>query len=331
MRIEDSPHGLRCVCIRTAMGLLYILLLLGLLMKAALIPAYNEESRIAPVILKARRHVDLVIVCDDGSTDLTSEVARSLGAYVIKHERNMGYGAALLTLFKEALEVNVSIAVTLDADGQHDPDLIPALIKPIEEGIADLVIGSRFVSGGRTPGISPFRKLALRLLNILGRRATGLKVADTQSGMRAYSRRALEVAQGAVERGMGVSLGILKEASSSGLRVIEVPAVVSYVNSKSSKNPVTHFSELIATILRIVLEERPLAYLGVPGAILLAVSIHFGLWAANLYLSTNYFSLPMVFISLTSLLLGILLIVASFQLYSIARIRAEIRKLRRAD
>ncbi|RDD53142.1 MAG: glycosyltransferase family 2 protein, partial [Candidatus Korarchaeota archaeon NZ13-K] len=95
-------------------------------MRAALIPAYNEEAKIAPVILKARRHVDLVIVCDDGSTDLTGEVARSLGAYVIRHERNMGYGAALLTLFKKALEMNVSIAVTLDADGQHDPDLIPA-------------------------------------------------------------------------------------------------------------------------------------------------------------------------------------------------------------
>lgn len=298
-------------------------------MRAALIPAYNEEAKIAPVILKARRHVDLVIVCDDGSTDLTGEVARSLGAYVIRHERNMGYGAALLTLFKKALEMNVSIAVTLDADGQHDPDLIPALMRPIEEGHADLVIGSRFVSGGSAPGISPFRKAALRVLNALGRRATGLGIRDTQSGMRAYSRRALEAAQGAVERGMGVSLGILREVRSSGLRVVEVPIVVRYDDSEPSKNPVAHFSELMATILRIVLEERPLIYLGIPGASLMIVSMYFGLLTASLYLSTRYFSLPMAFISLASLLLGILLIIASFQLYSIARIRAEIRKLRR--
>lgn len=297
-------------------------------MRAALIPAYNEESRIAPVILKAKRHVDLIIVCDDGSTDLTGEVARSLGAHVVRHERNMGYGAALLTLFKEALGMNVSIAVTLDADGQHDPDFIPALIKPIEEGSADFVIGSRFVSGGEALGISPMRKLALKLLNVLGRRAIGLRIADTQSGMRAYSRRALEVAQGAIERGMGVSLGILREVSEAGLRVAEVPIEVSYSGSKPSKNPAAHFSELVATILRIVLEERPLAYLGMPGVILIAVSMHFGLLAANLYLSTRYFSLPMAFISLASLLLGIILIIASFQLYSISRIRAEVRKLR---
>lgn len=296
-------------------------------MRAALIPAYNEESRIAPVIVKAKKHVDLVIVCDDGSTDLTGEVAASLGARVIRHERNMGYGAALLTLFKEALEMNVSVAVTLDADGQHDADFIPTLIKPIEEGSADLVIGSRFVSGGRAHGISPLRKIALKVLNALGRRATGSGVVDTQSGMRAYSRRALEVAQRAVERGMGVSLGILREVSDSGLRVAEVPIVVSYAGSKPSKNPIAHFSELLATVLRIVLEERPLVYLGMPGAALLVVSMYFGLLTASLYLSTKYFSLPMAFISLSSLLLGILLIMASFQLYSIARIRTEIRKI----
>jgi glycosyltransferase involved in cell wall biosynthesis len=298
-------------------------------MKAALIPAYNEEARIAPVIVKARRHVDLVIVCDDGSDDLTGEIARSLGAEVVRHERNMGYGAALLTLFKKALEMNVSLAVTIDADGQHDPDLIPALFKPIEEGRADFVIGSRFMEGSSTPGISPFRKLALKILNFLGRRATELRVSDTQSGMRAYSRRALEIAAGAIERGMGVSLGILRELSSHGLRVAEVPISVSYIGSKPSKNPVLHFSELIATILRIVLEERPLLYLGVPGAAMLIVSLYFGLFLLNLYFSTRYFSVPIAFISLGSLMLGIILIIAALQLYSIARIRAELRKIRR--
>lgn len=298
-------------------------------MRAALIPAYNEEARIAPVIVKAKRHVDIVIVCDDGSNDLTGEIARSLGAEVVKHERNMGYGAALLTLFKKALEMNVSLAVTIDADGQHDPDLIPALFKPIEEGRADFVIGSRFMEGSSTPGISPFRKLALKILNVLGRRATELKISDTQSGMRAYSRRALEVAAGAIERGMGVSFGILKELSDHGLKVAEVPIRVSYIGSKPSKNPVLHFSELIATILRIVLEERPLLYLGIPGALMMIISLYFGLSLISLYFSTRYFSVPMAFISLGSLMLGIILIIAALQLYSIARIRAELRKIKR--
>lgn len=298
-------------------------------MKAALIPAYNEESRIAPVILKAKRHVDLVIVCDDGSSDLTSEVAKSLGAHVVRHDRNLGYGSALLTLFNEALRMGVSVAVTLDADGQHDPDFIPDLIRPIEWGEADLVIGSRFIEGASTPGISLVRKLALKFLNALGRKSIRMEVTDTQSGMRAYSRRALEVAARAVERGMGVSLGILNEVRSSGLRVAEVPITVKYTGNKPSKNPLLHFSELIATIIRIIVEERPLLYLGVPGAIMLLVSLYFGVFALNLYLSTKYFSIPMAFISLGSLLLGFLLIIASFQLYSIARIRAEVRKLRK--
>ncbi len=297
-------------------------------MKAALIPAYNEESRIAPVILKAKKYVDIVIVCDDGSTDLTGEISRSLGAYVVRHERNMGYGAALRTLFSEAIRRGVDIAVTLDADGQHDPDFIPRLIEPIEEGNADLVIGSRFIKGGSAPGISSFRKLALTSLNFLGRKATKLGVSDTQSGMRAYSRQALEVALEAMERGMAVSLGILKEISEAGLRVKEVPIKVSYGKGRPSKNPFLHFSELIAAILRIVLEEKPLLYLGVPGVIFILISLYFGWWALSLYLSTKYFSIPMALISVGSLLTGFLLIITSFQLYSISRIRLEIRKLR---
>ncbi len=297
-------------------------------MKAALIPAYNEESRIAPIILKAKKHVDIIIVCDDGSTDLTGEISHSLGAYVVRHERNMGYGMALRTLFSEAIKRGVDIAVTLDADGQHDPDFIPKLIEPIEKGDADLVIGSRFIEGGSAPGISLSRKLALTFLNFLGRKATKLGVRDTQSGMRAYSRQALEIALEAMERGMAVSLGILKEVSEAGLRVKEIPIKVSYGVSKPSKNPLLHFSELIAAILRIVLEDKPLLYLGVPGIVFMLVSLYFGWWALSLYLSTRYFSIPMALISVGSLLAGFLLVITSFQLYSISRIRLEIRKLR---
>ncbi len=298
-------------------------------MRAALIPAYNEESRIAPVILKARRHVDLVIVCDDGSTDMTPEVARDLGAVVVRHGRNLGYGAALRTLFLEALKRDVDVAVTLDADGQHDPDFIPVLVEPVERGEADLVIGSRFVRGGGAPGMSRLRRLALAFLNLVGRRAVGLDVRDTQSGMRAYSRRALEVAADAMERGMGVSYGILREAAKAGLRVKEVPIKVSYGEARPSRNPVLHFSELVAALLRIVLEERPLLYLGIPGLLLVMVGLAFGWWALDLYLSTRYFSVPMALVSVGSSIAGFLLVITSFQLYVLAKLRAELRRLRR--
>ena len=298
-------------------------------MKVALIPAYNEEGRIAPIILKASRHVDMVIVCDDGSEDFTSEVAKKMGAKVVKHSKNMGYGAALKTLFWEALKIGADAAVTLDADGQHDPDQITALIEPILKGEADVVIGSRFVKGGSTPGISRYRMWALKLLNFFGSKVTGLNIRDTQSGMRAYSRKALEISIRAAETGMGVSLGILNEIRREGLKVKEVPITVSYVGNRPSKHPIKHFSELVAMIIKIVLLERPLKILGGAGLALIMVAFFFTWWALNLYLATGYFSVPMALISLGGYISGILSILGAFQLYSLAKVREELIEMRK--
>src|ERR1022692_5110080 len=111
----------------------------------ACIPAFNEEEHIASVILGVRPHVEKIIVCDDGSHDMTSEIAEALGAKVVRHERNLGYGSALSTLFESARKENAGIMVMIDGDGQHDPNDIPRLIGPIIEGGADVVIGSRFL------------------------------------------------------------------------------------------------------------------------------------------------------------------------------------------
>jgi len=110
------------------------------------IPAYNEERSIARVIVKAMNYVDRVIVYDDGSTDMTGEIAERLGAEVIRHERNLGYGAALASLFRRAREADADVLVVLDADGQHNPDDIPRLVKPVLDGESDIVCGSRFLS-----------------------------------------------------------------------------------------------------------------------------------------------------------------------------------------
>ena len=107
--------------------------------------ALKEVLTIAKVVLEAGRHVDRVIVCDDGSTDITAEIAEAWGAEVIRRERNMGYGAAIGSLFRRAREVGSDVMVTLDADGQHDPDYIPRLIEPVMRGEADIIIGSRFL------------------------------------------------------------------------------------------------------------------------------------------------------------------------------------------
>ncbi len=91
------------------------------------IPAFNEEKSIAGVVLSAQKHADVVVVCDDGSSDMTREIAERLGAVVVRHEQNLGYGAALQSLFKKARELRADVLVTLDSDGQHDASEIPLL------------------------------------------------------------------------------------------------------------------------------------------------------------------------------------------------------------
>jgi len=113
------------------------------------IPAFNEERTIAKVVLESQRFADKVVVCDDGSSDMTAEIAERLGADVARHERNLGYGAAIQSLFRRARELGADVLVTLDTDGQHDPSEVSDVVKPIVEGKADVVVGSWFVMSVR--------------------------------------------------------------------------------------------------------------------------------------------------------------------------------------
>jgi len=117
----------------------------------ACIPAFNEERSIGGVVVRTLKHVDRVIVCDDGSVDFTGEIAESMGATVVRHERNLGYGAAIARLFEEALRLGADVVVTLDGDGQHDPTEIPRL----GEGDVDIVrAGIRVITGLASNGRS---------------------------------------------------------------------------------------------------------------------------------------------------------------------------------
>ena len=109
------------------------------------IPAFNEEKNIAKIIVKLKKKYDHVIVCDDGSSDLTKEIALSLGVIVVSHSSNLGYGAAIKTIFNEAKKIEGDVLVTFDADGQHQISEIDSVLKPIIENNADIVIGSRFL------------------------------------------------------------------------------------------------------------------------------------------------------------------------------------------
>jgi len=287
----------------------------------ACIPAYNEEKTIARVVLQTAKLVDRVIVCDDGSSDMTAEIAERLGAEVIRHERNMGKGTALRELFGAAQQLNPNVMVVLDADGQHDPAEIPKLVEPLERGVADFVIGSRYVKGGRMDA-PLYRRFGLGLINSFSKRLVKSAVKDTQSGFRAFSIGALRELDGSESEGFGIESEQISLALKKGLRVVEVPVTIRYRGlPKTSKKPsLSMGGEIISTILRLVVEERPLLYLGVPGGILLIVAAILGTYLLVVFNATRYFSIPIAIVILGAGLTGMTLMIAGLTLYGLNRI-----------
>ena len=154
-----------------------------------IIPAYNEEKAIESVVACALKYSDVLVV-DDGSGDSTHNRAKNAGAKIVKHEKNMGKGAAIKSGLKEALNDDYDILIVLDGDGQHNPDCIPSVISNI--GSNELIIGSRF-KNGNPENMPVWRKLSNNITTNLIKFVTGYKLTDSQSGFRAMSRDAAEL------------------------------------------------------------------------------------------------------------------------------------------
>lgn len=253
------------------------------------IPAYNEEKTIAQVVLEAQKYADAVVVCDDGSSDSTYKIAERLGADVVRHKHNSGYGNAIKSLFERARALGADVFVTLDADGQHEPNEIPNVLKPITDGVADVVIGSRFVDDRGNEEMPLYRRFGAKLITKLVNGSAKFGVTDAQSGFRAYSSLAMKRLS-IVEAGMGASVEILLRASKKGLRICEVPCSCKYRNAKiatSTEHPVVHGVSVVMSIIRIIVEERPLAFLGILGLLCLLAGISFGGWMLQIYVIAN--------------------------------------------
>lgn len=178
-----------------------------------------------------KKQVDQIIVVDDGSRDNTYQIAKDSGVLVYRHSVNRGLGGALGTGIKAALNNGADIIVTLDADGQHEPAEIQALVKPIITGESDVAIGSRFLT--RQP--MPFsRRLGNKFFNFIMLLLFGVKTTDSQSGMRAFSKEAASKIE-LCTNGMEVSSEILKETKEKKLRMKEVPIKSIYTDYSLSK------------------------------------------------------------------------------------------------
>lgn len=253
-------------------------------MITAVIPAYNEEKTIAQVVEGARKHVAEVLVVDDGSQDDTTRLAIGAGAKVIRIPRNQGKGFALSIGLTTAALNGSSAIVCLDGDGQHDPEDVPRLVEPIIAGRAQMVIGSRFLDAHSRSQIPAYRRVGQGVLTIATNLGSAVKITDSQSGYRAFSRDALIVFDYA-ESGMGIESEMVRTAVRSGLKIEEVPIVARYDGlDTSTMKPGSHGMSVIGSIVREIRSNHPLLYFGVTGMAMTIIGIVFGVYSVNQYI-----------------------------------------------
>jgi glycosyltransferase involved in cell wall biosynthesis len=221
----------------------------------ALIPAWNEAERIEPVVEAVSQYVDVLVV-DDGSLDLTPAVAERAGATVVCHPENRGKGCALMTGFAWALERGYDAVLTLDADGQHDPQDVPAFLTAHATGGADLIIGRRDFRQMPFPRSwsNPFGSWLLS-------RVLGSEIYDNQSGYRLYGRRLLEGLD-ASSSGFEWEVEVIVDAVRRGLRIdwVEIRTIYG-IDKVSYFHPIRDSARFLNTVWRAWRRRRtPLAH-----------------------------------------------------------------------
>ena len=281
------------------------------------IPAYNEEKNIASLLIKLKKISQDIIVCNDGSNDLTGKIAKELGATVIEHEKNLGYGSAIKSIFLKAHEINADILVTFDADGQHRIEDINAILEPIKNNIADIVIGSRFLNNNQE--IPKYREIGIKAITKLTNVTGGTKITDSQSGFRAYNKKILDkiIPQ---ESGMGISTEILIKAQKADFKITEVPIIILYEGDTSTHNPISHGSSVILSNLKYVAIERPLVFYGIPGIIFFLIGLAFGVWTIQIYSEEGQVITNIALVGVSGVIMGTILMLTATILYSIVSV-----------
>ena len=285
------------------------------------IPAFNEEKNIASIITKLRRNSDSIIVCNDGSSDMTEEIAKEMGVIVISHAKNLGYGAAIRSLFEKAREMELDCLITFDADNQHRIEDINSIFQPINDGTADIVIGSRFLNE-TTEDMPSYRKAGIRLITKVTNLSIKEKLTDSQSGFRAYNKKALKEIL-VSDEGMGVSTEILIKGSDLGLKMAEIPIKINYEGETSTHHPVSHGTSVIVSTLKFTSISHPLKFWGIPGIILLGLGfifmfISFQNLGFDRDIFTNY-----ALVGIGGLVLGSIMLMTSAILYTIVSVVRE--------
>jgi len=215
------------------------------------VPAYNEDEALPATVKELRAampDVDVVVV-DDGSRDETATVAAAAGAHVVRLPFNLGVGAAVRTGLRYASEHGYDRAVVLDADGQHDPASVPALLRALDEG-ADMVIGSRFADGAANYAVGAVRNRAMRVLHRIVGWSTGQRFTDTTSGFRAFDRPVMDLlARDYPVEYLADTVEVLIMVCRRGFRVVEVPVTM---RARTGGRPSSVRLKLVFNYLRLL-------------------------------------------------------------------------------
>jgi glycosyltransferase involved in cell wall biosynthesis len=294
----------------------------------AILPAYNKEVHIGTLVLQTRQHVDNVVVVDDGSSDRTGEMAKLAGAKVIRHTRKMGKGAALKSGFEYVGRNGAKVIVTMDFDGEHNPDYIPILINPILRGEADVVNGSWHMEGnGNKPHFYEFIG-KYRLDNVFNSN-TRLSTTDTQNGIQAFARHTLTAFK-FKSNGKTTGNDMLKDAANAGLRVKEVDIGVKKSVDGTIQNHGNHILHAMVRMLEDIELCRPLYYLTIPGMLCAIIGMGLGLDILNdFFIGENLRFWPMLFMIVLTLS-GVFMAFTGIILHSVSRLINENNKIKNA-
>ena len=238
--------------------------------KLAIVPAFNEEKRIASVLEKIRdvdKEIDIVVI-DDGSTDNTGLKSRLAGARVIRLSSNMGYGVAIQTGYKYALAKGYEYVVQLDSDGQHDPAYIPQMLGATMSGDADVVIGSRFLGektvletaeAGYEVGVA--RRVGIRLFAFVTSKLIGLKISDPTSGYRALNKRILAFLMNDFFPYDYPDADVIVLVHRAGFKIKELPMAMhdraTGTSMHSGLRPVYYIFKMFLSMLMTLLRKKP--------------------------------------------------------------------------
>jgi len=272
----------------------------------AIIPCYNEEATIGSIIVKAKNFVNEVLIIDDGSKDKTTSIAKELGATVITHKTNNGKSASIKTGFRYALDNNYDYIITLDGDAQHNPSEIPLLLNNLKNNGHDVTLGIRY---GNNTEMPIWRKFGKRVLDYTISFGNGGFVTDSQCGFRAFNKKAVEnILPRLKGRSFCVESEQLIRAHETGLKIDSERISCRYENlNTSTKSPISHGLSVLAYIIWLLAERKPLVLLTLPGFICTIIGSLIGILTLQTYTQTNLLNIFNIIIASILSIIGIIL------------------------